>query len=126
MMLCPASGSPSRPEPTRHLAQRGSRRRSRAPRHAEHPRPLRPAEQRLLTPPSRITRRLRPHPAGLAPLRPEQGIEEQTRGDRHALLLEQGPDPPLHVPQRVVIPQMVYVRTIFTVKLGRKGFYYSA
>ena len=62
--------------------------------------PPSPPEQGLLTPGTRVAGRFRPHPAGLAPLRTEQGIEEQTGGGRHALLLEQGSDAPLHVPQR--------------------------
>jgi hypothetical protein len=62
--------------------------------------PLSPAEQRLLAPGARIARRLRPHPARLAPLRPKERIQEQPRRMRRARLLEQRPDPPLHVPQR--------------------------
>src|SRR3954454_6594284 len=40
--------------------------------------PLSPAEQRLLAPRCRITRRLRPHPARLAPLRPKERISGTT------------------------------------------------
>ncbi len=62
--------------------------------------PAAAAEDGLLPPGAGIARRLRPHPAGLAPLGPEQAVQEQARRDRHPLLGEQGPDPPLHLAQR--------------------------
>jgi hypothetical protein len=62
--------------------------------------PARPIEKRLLAPRTSIARGLGAHPSRLAPLRPEQGVQEQLRRRRRALLLEQRPDPPLDVPQR--------------------------
>jgi hypothetical protein len=62
--------------------------------------PPAPAEDGLLPPRPRVARRLGPHPGGLAPLRPEQPIEEQAGRGRHALLGEQGADPRFGVPQR--------------------------
>ncbi len=49
------------------------------------------AAQNGLLPGTRIAR-LRPHPAGLAPLVPEQAIQKQTRRSRHAILREQWPN----------------------------------
>ena len=54
----------------------------------------------LLPPGTGIACRLRPHPAGLAPLGPEQAVQKQPRRDRHPLLAEQRPHPPLHLAQR--------------------------
>jgi hypothetical protein len=62
--------------------------------------PAAAAEDGLLAPGAGVARRLGPHPAGLAPLRPEQAVEEQPRRGRHPLLREQRPHPPLHLPQR--------------------------
>jgi hypothetical protein len=68
---------------------------------AQHVRlPAAATEDGLLAPRAGIARRLGPHPAGLAPLRPEQPVEEPARRDRHPLLREQRPDPPFHLPQR--------------------------
>jgi hypothetical protein len=44
--------------------------------------------------------RLGAHPSGLAPLVPQQSVQEQTRRRCHPLLREQRPDPRLHIPQR--------------------------
>ncbi len=54
----------------------------------------------LLAHRTRIARRFRPHPAGLAPLIPQQTVKEQTGRRRHTVLREQGPYPSLHIPQR--------------------------
>jgi hypothetical protein len=62
--------------------------------------PAAAAEDGLLAPGTGIARRLRPHPAGLAPFGPEQTIQEQPRRDRNPLLAEQRPDPFLCIPQR--------------------------
>jgi hypothetical protein len=62
--------------------------------------PAAAAQNGLLAPGAGVARRLRPHPAGLAPLGPEQAIQEQPCRDRNPLLAEQRPDPPLHLPQR--------------------------
>ena len=62
--------------------------------------PAAAAEDGLLPPGAGVARRLRPHPARLAPLGAEQAVQEQPRRDRHPLLAEQRPDPPLHLPQR--------------------------
>jgi hypothetical protein len=62
--------------------------------------PVAAAEDGLLAPRTRIARRLRPHPAGLASLGAEQAVQEQAGRDCHPLLREQRPDPPLHLAQR--------------------------
>jgi hypothetical protein len=62
--------------------------------------PAAAAQDRLLPPGAGVARRFRPHPARLAPLRPEEAVQEQTRRESHPLLAEQGPDPPLHLAQR--------------------------
>jgi len=62
--------------------------------------PAAAAQDGLLPPGAGIARRLGPHPAGLAPLGAEQAVQEQPRRDRHPLLREQRPDPPLHLAQR--------------------------
>jgi hypothetical protein len=54
----------------------------------------------LLPPGAGVARRLRPHPARLAPLGAEEAVQEQPCRDRHPLLREQRPDPPLHLAQR--------------------------
>jgi hypothetical protein len=59
--------------------------------------PATAAEDGLLPPGAGIACRLRPHPPRLAPLRPEQAVQEQPCRDRHPLLAEQRPDPPLHL-----------------------------
>jgi hypothetical protein len=51
------------------------------------------AKDSLLTPRPKIARRFRPHPTGLAPLIPQQSIQEQACRARHTLLREQRPDP---------------------------------
>jgi hypothetical protein len=58
------------------------------------------AENGLLTPRSRITRRFRAHPPGLAPLIPQQPVQEQARARPNTVLREQRPHPRLHVAQR--------------------------
>jgi hypothetical protein len=67
--------------------------------------PAAAAEDGLLPPRAGIARRLGPHPAGLAPLRPEQAVQEQPRRECHPRLCEQRPDPSLHLPQRAC-PQL--------------------
>jgi hypothetical protein len=62
--------------------------------------PAAAAEDGLLPPGAGVARRLRPHPAGLASLGPEEAVQEQPRRESHPLLAEQGPDPPLHLAQR--------------------------
>jgi hypothetical protein len=62
--------------------------------------PAAAAEDRLLPPGAGIAGRLGPHPPGLAPLGPQQAVQEQPGRDRDPLLREQRPDPPLHLPQR--------------------------
>jgi hypothetical protein len=62
--------------------------------------PAAAAEDGLLAPGAGVARRLRPHPARLAPLRPEEAVQEQPCRDRYPLLAEQRPDPPLHLAQR--------------------------
>ena len=62
--------------------------------------PASTAEKSLLAPGARITGSFRPHPARLPPLRTKQGVEEQARRMRHALLQEQRPHPRLHLLQR--------------------------
>jgi hypothetical protein len=67
--------------------------------------PAAAAEDRLLPPGAGIAGRLGPHPPGLAPLGPQQAVQEQPGRDRDPLLREQRPDPPLHLPQRAC-PQL--------------------
>jgi hypothetical protein len=68
---------------------------------AQHVRlPAATAEDRLLPPWPRVARRLGPHPTGLAPLRPEQPIEELTGRRCHPRLGEQRTHPGLDVAQR--------------------------
>jgi hypothetical protein len=62
--------------------------------------PAAAAKDGLLPPRPGIARRLGPHPARLAPLRPEQPIEELASRCRHPVLGEQGTDPCLGLPQR--------------------------
>jgi hypothetical protein len=57
--------------------------------------PTAAAEHGLLPPGAGIARRLGTHPAGLAPLRPEQPVEERRGGGRHAGMIEQRPHPRL-------------------------------
>jgi hypothetical protein len=54
----------------------------------------------LLAPGARVSGRLRAHPARLAPLRPQQTLQELPRRGSHPLLCEQGTDPRLYLPQR--------------------------
>ena len=58
------------------------------------------AQDGLLPPRAGVARRLGPHPAGLAPLRSQQPIQEQTRRLRHARLGEQRTNAGLGVAQR--------------------------
>jgi hypothetical protein len=51
--------------------------------------PIAAAEHRLLPPGAGVARRLGAHPTGLAPLRPEQPIQERRGGGRHAGMAEQ-------------------------------------
>ena len=51
--------------------------------------PVAAAEHRLLAPRPRITCGFSPHPAGLAPLRPEQPIEEGSRRGRNTRMSKQ-------------------------------------
>jgi hypothetical protein len=57
-------------------------------------------ENGLLAPGTRIARRLRRHPAGLAPQGSKQTVQEQAGRSGHPFLCEQGPYPRLHIPQR--------------------------
>jgi hypothetical protein len=50
------------------------------------------AEHGLLAPRARIARGFRPHPAGLAPFRPEQPIEKGGRRGGDAGMRKQGPE----------------------------------
>ena len=52
--------------------------------------PSPPAQDRLLPPRTGIARRFRAHPARLAPLVPQQPVEEQARRGRHPLLRNNG------------------------------------
>ena len=54
----------------------------------------------LLAPRPRVARCFRPHPARLAPLRPEKPIEEPTSRCCHPVLGEQGTNPRLNIAQR--------------------------
>jgi hypothetical protein len=54
----------------------------------------------LRPPGPRVTRRLGPHPARLAPLRPKQPIEEMASRRRHPVLRKQRTAPRLRIPQR--------------------------
>jgi hypothetical protein len=54
--------------------------------------PTAAAQHRLLPPRPGIARRLGAHPPGLAPLRPEQPVEERRGGGCHAGMAEQGLD----------------------------------
>jgi hypothetical protein len=54
--------------------------------------PAAAAEHGLLPPGTGITGRLGTHPAGLAPLRPEQPVQERRGGGGHARMAEQGLD----------------------------------
>jgi hypothetical protein len=62
--------------------------------------PAAAAEDGLLPPWSGSARRLGPHPAGLAPLRPEQPVQEQAGRCRHPRLREQVTDSRLRLPER--------------------------
>jgi len=61
--------------------------------------PVTAPEHRLLTPGPRITGCLGSHPAGLAPLRPQQTIQEPAGRGRHARRGKQRPDPLLGLTQ---------------------------
>ncbi len=61
--------------------------------------PVSATQQGLLAPGARIAGRFSAHPACLAPLGPQQDIQEQPCGLRHALLPEQRPDPLFHLAQ---------------------------
>jgi hypothetical protein len=58
------------------------------------------AEHRLLAPRPCVARGFRPHPAGLAPLRPEQPVDIRRRRFSNARVLKQRPHPSLALPQR--------------------------
>ena len=62
--------------------------------------PAAAAEDGLLPPRAGIARRLGPHPARLAPLRPEQPIQELPRRCRHPVLGKQRAHPRLGISQR--------------------------
>jgi hypothetical protein len=57
--------------------------------------PTAAAEHGLLPPRAGIPSRFGAHPAGLAPFRPEQPVQERRGGGRHAGMTEQRPEPRL-------------------------------
>jgi hypothetical protein len=57
--------------------------------------PTAAAEHGLLAPRAGIPGRFGAHPAGLAPFRPEQPVQERRGGGRHAGMTEQRPEPRL-------------------------------
>ena len=61
--------------------------------------PPAPAQNGLLSPRARITRRLRPHPARLALLIAKQAVQERPCRSRNPLLRKQRTHPRLHIPQ---------------------------
>ena len=63
--------------------------------------PATAAQDGLLSPRAGIARRFGPHPAGLAPLGPEQTVQKQPRRGCHPFLAEQRSEPSLHLAQRV-------------------------
>jgi hypothetical protein len=62
--------------------------------------PVRAAEDGLLTPGTRVTGSLGPHPAGLAPLTPEQAVQEGVGGGGDTPGGKQRADALLGLPQR--------------------------